>query len=149
MSVKDQVLCIMLIFFVVYPAYRGFISGIISHQLNKSSFRKRKKNQCFKEWFFFLRFKDVLPRIFQVFHFLLLIVHFIGIVACVILWIVFPQKHQKLGSDIVIIIMIFDFLWVLLTLILFWQNKPGFAFDRWIKQQKNKPKSGDGSMIDR
>ena len=70
----------------------------------------------FKEWFFYLRFRDEIPKIFLVLYFTVLIAH----ILVLILGCTFPLLRYFLAR-----IFYIDSLIILLIGILFWQKNPG------------------------
>lgn len=75
MSLKDQVFVILGSFFLSMLYLRSLLSGILRYQLNLSAYKKRKKRQTFREWLFYSRYKQEIPRILRVLYFTIPIIH--------------------------------------------------------------------------
>lgn len=126
-------------FVLAFILLRWFFMSIISHQLNKSAERKRKKNQTFKEWFFYSRFRSEIPKILLLLYFTILAIHPLGYLVSIIS--LFSNHFSNISPVIIRIIYYFDLLWWLLILVLFWSRKSGFNIERWIhKKGGNKKK---------
>ena len=80
---------IVILFFVTsYGGHRLWLSMIIDARIRSRSARKKiKKGQSFKEWFFYTRFRDVLPKfplyvnIGMVFYFVIALLVFLVLMA--------------------------------------------------------------------
>ena len=75
MSLKNQIVVIFLCFLVSFIYIRGFLYGIKRYQLNNSAYKKRKKGETFKEWLFYIRYKEEIPKILRVLYYSVLIIH--------------------------------------------------------------------------
>ena len=121
----EFVFCILASLLLIFFYLRGFFWGLIDYQINKSARKKRRQGMTFKEWFFYLRFRDEIPKIFLVLYFTVLIAH----ILVLILGCTFPLLRYFLAR-----IFYIDSLVILLIGILFWQKKPGFNYGRWIEK---------------
>ena len=74
-------LALFLFFFIA----RGFIHMEIGNILNKSARKKLSKNQSFKEWFFYKRYVDVLPKSTLIWYFSNFGLYIICVIAVIIL----------------------------------------------------------------
>lgn len=139
MSLGRQVIMILLCSFIALPFIRGFLYGIKRYQLNNSAYKKRKKQESFKEWLFYSRYKEEIPKILRILYFVVLIIHPVAIIACLFVYLV--KVPWNIGEMLATGIMIFDDVWVILIGLLFWRPEPDFAFERWIKKTRGqKPK---------
>lgn len=131
--------------FIVFTCYiislwyiRGFLWGEIDYQLNKSAVNKRAKGQTFKEWLMFSRYRDAIPKILLSVYFLILGMHPLAFIFCVISHFIKPL--DGFGPIIAKGIFWFDGVLLLIIQLLFWQAKPGFKYERWIKKKKGNKK---------
>ncbi len=139
MSLGRQVIMILLCSFIALPFIRGFLYGIKRYQLNNSAYKKRKKQESFKEWLFYSRYKEEIPKILRILYFVVLIIHPVAIIACLFVYLV--KVPWNIGEMLAIHIFRFDFWWILAIELLFWSPGPDFAFERWIKKTRGqKPK---------
>lgn len=134
MSLKDQVFVILGSFFLSMLYLRSLLSGIIRYQLNLSAYKKRKKRQTFREWLFYSRYKQEIPRILRVLYFTILIIH----PACLIAGL-FVSLNT--GGTIAKAIWILDGVWMMVIALLFWSPGPGFAYERWIIRKRGQKRS--------
>lgn len=65
--------------FILYFSVRSFIYSVISYKLNKSAYKKRKNNQNLIEWFFYIRFRDVVPKIMLIWYFGHILLYFVSV----------------------------------------------------------------------
>ena len=132
MDFGKQILVIFLMSLLSFFYIRGFIYGIKNYQLNPSAFKKRKKGETIKEWFFYTRYKDVIPKGWRIFYFFLLVLHFIFFIICI----VGVSISQTIGDFTAKFAFYFDVAWVFIFHLLFWSKKPGYAYERWIQKKK-------------
>ena len=118
--------------------YRGFLYSIILYQMNKSAVKKREKGQSLKERFLYSRFRDVLPRLAVIWYFIVVAIHPLILVACVILTL--ADVSNEIGKWVALSAPIFDTVWLAVLYVMFWQSKPGFKIDRWIKKKRGMKK---------
>ena len=59
----------ILMFLLVFFVLRIAIALIIGYILNNSNIRKRKNKQSFRQWLFYVRFKDVIPLSFKIWYY--------------------------------------------------------------------------------
>lgn len=139
MSLGRQVIMILLCSFIALPFIRGFLYGIKRYQLNNSAYKKRKKQESFKEWLFYSRYKEEIPKILRILYFVVLILHPAGIITCLFVYII--RVPWNIGEMLALEIATFDGIWMLIIELLFWSPGPDFAFERWIKKTRGqKPK---------
>lgn len=70
-----QIVCVTLIFLLMFPLIRGSIGMYIEKKINRSNRKKRTKNQTFADWFFYRKFRDVLPKSKLVLYFLHIVLY--------------------------------------------------------------------------
>ena len=69
MRFLNQIIISSLCFLVSFIFLRGFLYGIKRYKINNSAYKKRKKDETIKEWFFYSRYKDILPKFFLYFYY--------------------------------------------------------------------------------
>ena len=136
MNIGEQIIALLGVFLLSFTYLRGFLCGIKRYQLNNSAYKKRKKGETFKEWLFYSRYKEEIPKILLVLYFLVLSFHMVGLVTCVFLYTI--NLPREIGGLIVGIIVCFDIAWMLIITLLFWRPGRGrsFAYERWINKKK-------------
>lgn len=131
MSLRNQAIVIILMFFPTFVHIRMFLYSVKRYQLNNSAYRKRKKGETFKERFFYSRFKEEIPKVWRVVYYIILMIHPICIIACVLLY--FIPLSLNIGEIIAKFIVVFDCLYLFIMAVLFWSpTQQDIAFERWI-----------------
>ena len=87
---------------------------------------------------FYSRFRGEIPKILRVLYYSVLIIHPAGAIACLLVHI--TMGSLNIGRIIVIGIAAFDSIWKLAIDLLFWQNSPGWAYERWITKKRGQRK---------
>lgn len=134
MNIERQTLIILLCFILSFFYLRGFLYGLKRHQLNKTSYKKRKFGESLVEWFFYKRYRDIIPSFFYVFYLAVILLHLLGILSC---WSLYLIHIETIGGVISIGIALFDTIWLLVFALLFRKNGPSFAYGRWIKNKSS------------
>ena len=134
MSLKNQMIIIVLCFFLSFFYMRGFILGIKLYQLNKSSYKKRKKKENFKTWLFYLLYKEEIPKALLVLYYFVLFIHPAGLIACIFVSIIVPALD--IGGMLATDIAAFDAIWMFVIALLFWSPKREYAYERWITRKR-------------
>lgn len=134
MSFKNQVIVILLCFLIAFLDVRGFLYGIKRYQLNNSAYKKRKKGESFKEWLFYSRYKEELPKMLRVLYYTVLIIHPVCLIACVFAYII--TLSLNFGGALAIFIAGFDVVWMLVIALLFWSPGRDYAYERWITKKR-------------
>lgn len=62
MTIKQFILCMVILYGLTFYVFRGFISRQKVYQLNHSALRKREKRQTFWQWFWYTRFRNIIPK---------------------------------------------------------------------------------------
>ena len=138
MSFKDQVIVILLCYFISVLFVRGFLYGIKRHQLNNSAYKKRKKGETFKEWLLYSRYKEEIPKTLRVLYYSVLIIHPTCLVACLFTYVI--KSPLETGYILTTTLMGFDALWMLVIALLFWSPGSDYAYERWITKKRGQKK---------
>lgn len=139
MSFGRQIIVLFGSFFVSFPYIRCFFYGLIRYQLNNSAYKKRKKRQSFKEWLFYDRFKEEIPKILRVIYYSILIIHLFCLISCIFIYI--TGLPSDIGRIFAVFLFNFDGVWMSVIGILFWTpRRPDWAFERWIKIKRGQKK---------
>lgn len=134
MSFKNQVIVILLCYLISLISLRSFLYGIKRYQLNNSAYKKRKKGETFKEWLFYCRYKEEIPKMLRVLYYIVLIIHPVCLIACVLVYII--KLSLNLGEALAIFIVGFDVVWMLVIELLFWSPRRDYAYERWITKKR-------------
>ena len=134
MSGVRQILVIFLLFLLYFFFIRGFIGGLLRYQLNKSSYRKKRKNESIKEWLLYTNYKDVIPKAWVRFYYLVIIVHIFSLIICTILYVL--EKYNEIGEFFTITLFIVDIVSILIIHLLFFKVHDGYAYERWINRTR-------------
>lgn len=138
MSFRNQFIVIFLCYLISLLYVRGFLYGIKRYQLNNSAYKKRKKGESFKEWLFYSRYKEEIPKILRVLYFSVLIIHPTCLIACLSVYIM--KLSLNIGGIIAINTVCFDALWMLVIVLLFWSPGRDYAYERWITKKRGQKK---------
>ncbi len=136
--IQKKVLWYLLRYIIALIYIRGFLGGVIRYQLNKNAYKKKKRGQSLKEWLLCSKFKDEIPNILLKFYYFVLALHTIGVAMC--FWLYTVEGFYHIGLIALETIFWFDAIWVIGIVILFWQNKPGPAYKRWINKKRGQKK---------
>ena len=117
---------------------RLFMSCVIHYQISDSAAEKRMKGQSKKEWFLYSRFRDVLPRLAVIWYFVVVAIHPRILAAYIILTL--AGVPQAIWKWVFLSPFLFDLAWIIVIYVMFWQSKPGFKIDRWIKKKRGMKK---------
>lgn len=119
---------------------RGYIRCVIDYCLNTSAGKKRRKGQSFKEWFFYTRYRDIVPKIMLIWYFGFIVLYLLFVLAVVILT-VFNFNYEKIRFICWINVLITS-LTGLIVAILFSDHKSpgGINVSRWIVRKKRNKK---------
>lgn len=139
-SFPYQILGILIGFLLEFLYARGFLNGIKCYQLNRNAYKKRKKGETFKEWLFYDRWKNEIPKIFLIYHFAILVIHGVGLLMCSLFYLL--RLEYQVGSVIAWGVIIWDLACFIIIEILFWSPKRMHTpYERWIvKRRGQKPK---------
>ncbi len=139
MNIYEQLLVLTILFILSFLQFRGFLYGIIHYQMNKSAYKKRKKHKSFKDWLFFTKFRDVIPKGCIRFYIFLIFLHIGAAAICIFCSLL--KCSQSLGPMLAKYIMYFDYSWIIILALLFWTRGQKTPYDRWITKKRGmKPK---------
>ena len=138
MTIMVGVFIILFFYCLSVWLYRGFLYSIILYQMNKSAVKKREKGQSLKERFLYSRFRDVLPRFAVIWYFVIVAIHPPFLAAYIILTL--AGVPQAIWKWVFLSPFLFDLAWIIVIYVMFWQSKPGFKIDRWIKKKRGMKK---------
>ena len=140
MSFRNQVIVIFLCYFLSLLFIRGFLYGIKRYQLSNSGYKRRKKRESFKEWLFYSKYKEEIPKILRVLYYTVLIIHPVCLIACLLAY--FITLPLNIGGALAIFIAGFDVLWMLVIALLFWSPRSDYAYERWITKKNGQKRKG-------
>ena len=133
MSIGGQIYSILFGYGLGFVQMRLILGCIIIYQLNNSARKKRLKGQSLKERFLYSRFRDVLPRFAVIWYLIIVAIHPIALTAYIILTL--AGVPQAIWKWVFFSPFLFDAVWITVVHVMFWQSKPGFKIDRWIKKK--------------
>lgn len=139
MSFQGLIIVIALCLLISVFYVRGFLYGIIRYQLNNSAYKKRKKQQSFKEWLFYSKYKEEIPKTLRILYYSVLLIHLAGITVCFVFAII--KLPVSVGRIIAITIAIYDAVWILVIALLFWSPGPDYAYERWITKKRGQKRN--------
>jgi len=139
MSLKNQIVVVLLCFLISFLDVRGFLYGIKRYQLNNSAYKKRKKGETFKEWLFYSRYKEEIPKILRVLYYTVLIIHPVCLIACLFTYIIILPWN--IGGILATAIAGFDVVWMLVIALLFWSPGRDYAYERWITKKRGQKRN--------
>ena len=134
MNLTNQIVVIFLCNIISFIYIRGFLYGIKRYQLNNSAYKKRKNGETFKEWLFYSRYKEEIPKILCVLYYTVLIIHPVCLMACLFTYII--TLPLNIGGLLAIFIAGFDAIWMLVIALLFWSPGRDYAYGRWITKKR-------------
>lgn len=138
MSLGGQIFVVIICYLLSFLYIRGFLGGVKYYQLNNSARKKRKKGQTFKEWLLYSRYREEIPRILLIGYLVIVAIHPLVLISCII--INFIKPLDGFGPTLAKGMFVFDGLWIITIQLLFWQAKPGFKYERWIKKKRGNKK---------
>ena len=105
--------------------------------MNPSARKKRKKGETIREWFFYTRYRQEIPKFFLGLYFVVLIVN----VAAILVWIVqhFMGPYPDVGYLIFLCLAAFDGAWMLLLRLMFWSRDGSMPYERWVPKKRGMP----------
>ncbi len=139
MSIGAQFSVVFLLLFLFTWLYRWTLWGMKTTALNKSAYRKLKKGQTVKEWFFYTRFKKILPKPW-VWTFIVLFFLHVFVLIILIPAVFIPDLYMY-TDYIVRGLAVIDGFTEVVTYALLWSPKAkGFKYERWVKRYRKKNK---------
>ncbi|MEF2800396.1 MAG: hypothetical protein U0N22_00700 [Acutalibacter sp.] len=133
----DQLIGILLCWLLSFWIIRWYLWGIKIYPLNPSARKKRKKGETIREWFFYTRYRQEIPKFFLGLYFVVLIVN----VAAILVWIVqhFMGPYPDVGYLIFLCLAAFDGAWMLLLRLMFWSRDGSMPYERWVPKKRGMP----------
>ena len=130
----DQLIGILLCGLLSFWIIRWYLWGIKIYPLNPSARKKRKKGETIREWFFYTRYRQEIPKFFLGLYFVVLIVN----VAAILVWIVqhFMGPYPDVGYLIFLCLAAFDGAWMLLLRLMFWSRDGDMPYERWVPKKR-------------
>lgn len=133
----DQLIGILLCGLLSFWIIRWYLWGIKIYPLNSSARKKRKKGETIREWFFYTRYRQEIPKFFLGLYFVVLIVN----MAALLVWIVqhFMGPYPDVGYLIFLCLAAFDGAWMLLLRLMFWSRDGDMPYERWAPKKRGMP----------
>ena len=130
----DQLIGILLCWRLSFWIIRWYLRGIKIYPLNPSARKKRKKGETIREWFFYTRYRQEIPKFFLGLYFVVLIVN----MAALLVWIVqhFMGPYPDVGYLIFLCLAAFDGAWMLLLRLMFWSRDGSMPYERWAPKKR-------------
>lgn len=130
----DQLIGILLCWLLSFWIIRWYLWGIKIYPLNPSARKKRKKGETIREWFFYTRYRQEIPKFFLGLYFVVLIVN----MAAILVWIVqhFMGPYPDVGYLIFLCLAAFDGAWMLLLRLMFWSRDGSMPYERWAPKKR-------------
>ena len=118
----DQLIGILLCGLLSFWIIRWYLWGIKIYPLNP-------KGETIREWFFYTRYRQEIPKFFLGLYFVVLIVN----VAAILVWVVqhFMGPYPDVGYLIFLCLAAFDGAWMLLLRLMFWSRDGSMPYERW------------------
>lgn len=133
----DQLIGILLCWLLSFWIIRWYLRGIKIYPLNPSARKKREKGETIREWFFYTRYRQEIPKFFLGLYFVVLIVN----MAALLVWIVqhFMGPYPDVGYLIFLCLAAFDGAWMLLLRLMFWSRDGDMPYERWVPKKRGMP----------
>ena len=133
----DQLIGILLCGLLSFWIIRWYLWGIKIYPLNPSARKKRKKGETIREWFFYTRYRQEIPKFFLGLYFVVLIVN----VAAILVWIVqhFMGPYPDVGYLIFLCFDAIDGAWMLVLRLMFWSRDGSMPYERWAPKKRGMP----------
>ena len=133
----DQLIGILLCWLLSFWIIRWYLWGIKIYPLNPSARKKRKKGETIREWFFYTRYRQEIPKFFLGLYFVVLLVN----MAALLVWIVqhFMGPYPDVGYLIFLCLAAFDGAWMLLLRLMFWSRDGSMPYERWVPKKRGMP----------
>lgn len=133
----DQLIGILLCWLLSFWIIRWYLRGIKIYPLNPSARKKRKKGETIREWFFYTRYRQEIPKFFLGLYFVVVILN----AAALLVWIVqhFMGPYPDVGYLIFLCLAAFDGAWMLLLRLMFWSRDGSMPYERWVPKKRGMP----------
>lgn len=135
MGLKRQIFVNIICFLLSFIYIRCFLSGIKTYQLNNSAYKKRKKGETFKEWLFYSRYKEEIPKILRVLYYSFLIIHLACLITCLFAYII--TLSLNIGFILTMSMFYLDAACMFVIQLLFWSPRQRkMVYERWITKKR-------------
>lgn len=141
MPFNNQIIVILISYFISFMYIRGFLYGIKRFMINNSAYKKRKKRENIKEWLFYSRYKKEIPKILYILYYSVLVIHPAFLIACLSVHFINIGISLNIGGILAIIITGADVVWMSMIALFFWKPGPGYAYERWFTKKRKKKHS--------
>lgn len=133
----QQIIAIILCALLAFLTIRWYLWGIKTYPLNTSARKKRKKGETIREWFFYTRYRQEIPKFFLGLYFVVVILN----AAAILAWIVqhFMGPYPDVGYLIFLCLAAFDGAWMLLLRMMFWSRDGSMPYERWAPKKRGMP----------
>lgn len=133
----DQLIGILLCGLLSFWIIRWYLWGIKIYPLNPSARKKRKNGETIREWFFYTRYRQEIPKFFLGLYFVVVILN----AAAILAWIVqhFMGPYPDVGYLIFLCLAAFDGAWMLLLRLMFWSRDGDMPYERWVPKKRGMP----------
>ena len=138
MDLERQILLVVIGYLLSFIYIRGFISGEKDYQLNTSAIKKETRDRLSKSGFYTAGFVKKFLKILLILYFVVVVIHPLVLIFCVIFSFIKPLEW--VGPVLAKGIFWFDWIWMLILHLLFFQVKPGYKYERWIERRKGNRK---------
>ena len=130
----DQLIGILLCGLLSFWIIRWYLWGIKIYPLNPSARKKREKGETIREWFFYTRYRQEIPKFFLGLYFVVVILN----AAAILAWIVqhFMGPYPDVGYLIFLCLAAFDGAWMLLLRLMFWSRDGSMPYERWAPKKR-------------
>ena len=130
----EQIIAIIACALLAFLTIRWYLWGIKNYPLNTSASKKRKKGETIREWFFYTRYREEIPKFFLGLYFVVVILN----VAAILAWIVqnFMGPYPDLGHKILVCLGVFDGIWMFLLRLMFWSRDGSMPYERWAPKKR-------------
>lgn len=135
MLFENQIIVILISYFISFIYIRAFLYGIKRFVLNNSAYKKRKKRETIKEWLFYSRYTKEIPKILYILYYSVMVIHPVFLIACFSVHSINTRISLNIGGILATIITGADVVWMLMIALLFWKPGPGYAYERWITKK--------------
>ena len=120
----EQIIAIIACALLAFLTIRWYLWGIKNYPLNTSASKKRKKGETIREWFFYTRYREEIPKFFLGLYFV------VGIVQN------FMGPYPDLGHKILVCLGVFDGIWMFLLRLMFWSRNGSMPYERWVPKKR-------------
>lgn len=130
---------ILIVWGISFLYIRSVLSSVKELYLKRRECENRKRNQTFKDWFLYTRYRDTIPKILLRLYFIIIVIHpliFLLAMLCLLIEDIYIYVWNISKG-----VFIFDaiYFWII-TLLSFNPKSPWADYKRWIKWRNPKKK---------